>query len=125
QLSGGRVDFAVGRGYDSHEYGPFGADFQQSAEVFAEALDVLQLCWTADGPVSFAGKHYRFEDLEVLPRPLQRPFRPYMGSFSRYSMALAARHDWNLMLAPFAASIVFGGLAPAIAAYREECAKAG
>jgi alkanesulfonate monooxygenase SsuD/methylene tetrahydromethanopterin reductase-like flavin-dependent oxidoreductase (luciferase family) len=125
QLSGGRVDFAVGRGYDSHEYGPFGADFQQSAEVFAEAVDVLQLCWTANGPISFNGKHYQFEDLEVLPRPMQRPFRPYMGSFSRYSMALAARHDWNLMLAPFAASIVFGGLGPAIAAYREECAKAG
>ena len=125
QLSGGRVDFAVGRGYDSHEYGPFGADFQQSAEVFAEAVEVLQLCWTADGPVTFNGKHYRFENLEVLPRPLQRPFRPYMGSFSRYSMELAARHDWNLMLAPFAASIVFGGLGPAIAAYRELCANAG
>ena len=44
-----------------------------------------------------------------------------MGSFSRYSMELAAKHDWNLMLAPFAASLVFGGLGEAVASYREIC----
>ena len=27
-LSGGRVDFAAGRGYDRKEYAPFGADFR-------------------------------------------------------------------------------------------------
>nr|ART40119.1 K156 [uncultured bacterium] len=125
QLSGGRVDFAAGRGYDSHEYQPFGADFQQSAELFAEGVEVLSLCWNSEAPVTFNGKFYQLDNLEVTPKPRQRPFRPYMGSFSRYSMAVAARHDWNLMLAPFAASIVFGGLGPAVAAYREECAKQG
>src|SRR5690606_28609668 len=30
-LSGGRVDFAAGRGYDRMEYQPFGADFMKSA----------------------------------------------------------------------------------------------
>ena len=40
-------------------------------------------------------------------------------------MELAAKHDWNLMLAPFAASLVFGGLAQAAQAYREICDAAG
>ena len=125
QLSGGRVDFATGRGYDSHEYGPFGADFQTSAEVFAEAVELLDLCWGDDKIISYDGKHFQAENVEFCPKPHQRPFRPYMGSFSRYSMELAAKHDWNLMLAPFAASLVFGGLAQAAQAYREICDAAG
>ncbi len=125
QLSGGRVDFATGRGYDSHEYAPFGADFQTSAEVFAEAVELLDLCWGDGAVVSFDGKHFQADRVEVCPKPVQRPFRPYMGSFSRYSMELAAKHDWNLMLAPFAAALVFGGLAEAAAAYREICDTAG
>jgi alkanesulfonate monooxygenase SsuD/methylene tetrahydromethanopterin reductase-like flavin-dependent oxidoreductase (luciferase family) len=125
QLSGGRVDFAAGRGYDAHEYAPFGSDFQQSAEMFAEGVELLERCWNGDGPVTFAGRYYKVDNLELCPRPRQRPFRPYMGSFSRYSMEIAARHGWNLLLAPFAASMVFGGLAQAVAAYREVCAAAG
>ncbi len=121
QLSDGRVDFATGRGYDSHEYGPFGADFQTSAEVFAEAVELLDLCWGEDQVISYDGKHFQADKVEICPKPRQRPFRPYMGSFSRYSMELAAKHDWNLMLAPFAASLVFGGLGEAVAAYREIC----
>src|SRR5216683_1830495 len=34
-LSGGRVDFAAGRGYDKKEYGPFQAPFDKSAELAA------------------------------------------------------------------------------------------
>ncbi len=124
QLSGGRVDFACGRGYDMHEYEPFDVDYQKSAEIFDEGLELLTLCWNEDGPVTFEGKHYRETNLEVCPKPVQKPFRPYMGSFSKFSMQLAARHDWNLMLAPFAASLVFGGLDQAIDAYRDICVKA-
>lgn len=122
QLSGGRVDFATGRGYDSHEYAPFGADFQASAETFTEGLELLVRCWTEDEPFSFSGQYYDVHDVQIHPKPLQDPFRPYMGSFSKFSMELAADFDWNLLQAPFAASIVFGGLGPAIAAYREICA---
>src|SRR5688572_13083091 len=33
-LSGGRVDFAAGRGYDVQEYLPYGGDFQDPASIF-------------------------------------------------------------------------------------------
>lgn len=125
QLSNGRVDFALGRGYDSHEYAPFGTDFQASAEIFAEGVELLARCWNENGPVSFEGRYYRVENIELCPRPKQRPFTPFIGSFSRYSMQVAARYGWNIMFAPFAASLVFGGLAQAVEAYREVCAEAG
>ena len=121
QLSGGRVDFAAGRGYDAHEFTPFNADFQQSAEHFTEGLEFLIKCWNEPGPFSFKGQFYDAHDIEVFPRPLQKPFRPYMASFSRFSMELAARFDWNLLLAPFASTILFGNLGNAVAAYREIC----
>ena len=122
QLSGGRVDFATARGYDIQEFAPFGTDFQDSADVFSEGLDLLTRCWNEDAAFSFKGKYFDLENVEVHPKPFQSPFRPYMGSFSKFSMELAADHDWNLLLAPFASSIIFGGLDRAIAAYREICA---
>ncbi len=122
QLSGGRVDFAAGRGYDRHEFAPFNTDFQHSAEQFSEGIELLTRCWRETKPFDFNGRFYSFENVEVFPKPLQSEFRPYMGSFSRFSMELAAKWDWNLLLAPFAATILFGNLANAVSAYREICA---
>src|SRR5579864_6894590 len=60
QLSGGRVDFAAGRGYDAKEYAPFGIPFDESAEIFEEGLQVLWRAWTEPGPFSHDGKYYHF-----------------------------------------------------------------
>lgn len=124
QLSGGRVDFACGRGYDAHEFAPFGADFQASAEQFTEAVQLLTKCWTETEPFTFDGEFYSAPDpIVVDPKPMQDPFRPYMGSFSSFSMEIAADLDWNLLQAPFAATMVFGGLEQAVQAYRDICEK--
>ena len=120
-LSGGRVDFAAGRGYDRLEYAPFGAPFQDSAEIFAEGLEIVWRAWTETGKWSHKGKYYTFENIEVRPRPLQKPLRPYVACFSRLSMELAARNDWNIIFAPFAAAMVYGSLAQGVAAFRNEC----
>ncbi|MBI3710331.1 MAG: LLM class flavin-dependent oxidoreductase, partial [Proteobacteria bacterium] len=55
----------------------------------------------------------------------QQPLRPYVACFSRLSMELAARNDWNIIFAPFAAAMVYGSLADAVRAYREECVRHG
>jgi alkanesulfonate monooxygenase SsuD/methylene tetrahydromethanopterin reductase-like flavin-dependent oxidoreductase (luciferase family) len=36
-------------------------------------------------------------------------------------MELAARNDWDIIYAPFAAAMVYGSLADAVRIYREEC----
>jgi alkanesulfonate monooxygenase SsuD/methylene tetrahydromethanopterin reductase-like flavin-dependent oxidoreductase (luciferase family) len=124
-LSGGRVDFAAGRGYDRMEYAPFGAPFHESAELFAEGLDIVWRAWTEPGRWSHRGKYYTFDDVEIRPRPRQHPLRPYVACFSRPSMELAARNDWNIIFAPFAAAMVYGSLADGVRAYHEECARFG
>jgi alkanesulfonate monooxygenase SsuD/methylene tetrahydromethanopterin reductase-like flavin-dependent oxidoreductase (luciferase family) len=124
-LSGGRVDFAAGRGYDRMEYGPFGAPFGDSAELFAEGLQILWRAWTEPGRWSHQGKYYRFENVQVTPKPQQRPLRPYVACFSKVSMELAARNDWHIMFAPFAAAMVYGSLAEGVRAFHAAAAQHG
>ena len=118
-LSGGRVDYACGRGYDREEYIPFGADFMTSAEVFEEGLDVLNKAWTDPGVWSHHGEYYQIDNMEITPKPVQDPIPIYVGSFSKTSVDLAARKGFNIAYAPFAAAMVFGGLKEAVDAYRE------
>jgi hypothetical protein len=40
-------------------------------------------------------------------------------------MAMAAARGLNIIFAPFAAAMMYGGLGPAVEQYREACTKAG
>ncbi len=124
-LSGGRVDFAAGRGFDVKEFEPFGAPFHESAELFEEGMEIVWRAWTEPGRWSHKGRFYRFDDIEVRPRPHQQPLRPHIGSFSRVSLDMAARNDWHIVFAPFAAAIMYGSLGEAVETYREACARHG
>ena len=124
-LSGGRVDFASGRGYDKREYGPFHAPYENNTEAFREGLDVLARLWTEDAPVTHKGEFYDFENVSITPKPVQRPIPIYVACFSKPSMELAARLGHNLIVAPFAAAMAFGGLDEVAAMYRDLCVEHG
>ena len=109
-MSGGRVDFAAGRGYDRREYEPLGMDFDDNQSIFEEGMEVVRRLWDADGPISHLGRHYRFEDMSITPRPVQHPLPAYLASFSKPSIELAGRFGCGLIVAPFAAAMRFGGL---------------
>ncbi len=124
-LSGGRVDFAVGRGYDRREYQPFHVSFEENQAIFDEGLEVLRRLWQVEERISHHGKYYSFDDVRITPRPIQRPIPTYVGSFSKPSIGLAARLDCGLIVAPFAAAISYGGLKQVSDLYHETCAKRG
>ncbi len=124
-LSGGRVDFACGRGYDRREYGAFDADYMASAEIFEESMDIIWKAWTSDGPWSHEGPRHTIRDMEITPKPVQNPIPFYVASFSETSVEMAARRGHNIIFAPFAAGMVFGGLDNAVATYRAKCAENG
>ncbi len=124
-LSEGRVDFAAGRGYDRREYAPFHVSFEDNQAIFEEGMEVVRRLWAADGPISHHGAHYRFDDVAITPKPVQRPIPTYVASFSRPSIELAARLGCNLIVAPFAAAMTFGGLRQVKDLYDETCARHG
>ncbi len=124
-ISGGRVDFAVGRGYDRREYLPFGADYMSSLELLDEGVEVVQKAWTSPGAWSHKGRFFDIPEMIMTPRPVQKPVPIYMACFSAASMEIAARRGLDIIFAPFAAVMTFGGLDKAVQAYRDTCAKYG
>src|SRR3954447_19780353 len=124
-LSGGRVDFAAGRGYDRREYAPFHVSFEDNQSIFEEGMGIVRRLWESEEPISHHGKHYQFDDVAITPNPVQRPIPAYVAAFSRPSIELAGRLGCNLIVAPFAAALTFGGLQQMADVYREACIRHG
>src|SRR5580658_4838013 len=125
-LSGGRVDWAAGRGYDRREYEPFNVDFSDNQAVFEEGMELVRRLWDAgDTRISHEGRYYRFENVRITPQPVQKPIPADVASFSKPSIELAGRLGCGLVVAPFAAAMTFGGLRQVAALYHESCARHG
>jgi probable F420-dependent oxidoreductase len=102
-LSDGRLDVALGAGWNRPEYEAivlsFDATPMRQARL-AEAVAVLKGC-LAEGPFSFAGEHYTITDLDGHPKPVQKPHPPFLiGGGGRRTLTLAAREAQIVGLAP-------------------------
>ncbi len=71
-LSGGRLRLGLGLGYKVEEFEAFGVPRRARASLMDEGIEVIRRAW-ADGPASFEGSHYNFRDINVTPKPVQRP----------------------------------------------------
>jgi alkanesulfonate monooxygenase SsuD/methylene tetrahydromethanopterin reductase-like flavin-dependent oxidoreductase (luciferase family) len=100
-LSGGRFTLGIGLGNPPREFTAVGeeADPRIRAAKLDEGLAIIAQCWKAE-TFSFKGEHYRLEDVEFLPAPLQQP---------RIPVWLAA--TWPVR-APFRRAARWGGVWP-------------
>jgi probable F420-dependent oxidoreductase len=102
-LSDGRLDVAIGAGWNRPEYDAMGLAYDPPATRvgrLAEAVTVLK-GYFADEPFSFAGAYYRITELDGQPKALQRPHPPFMiGGGGRRVLTLAAREAQIVSLAP-------------------------
>jgi len=102
-MSGGRLDFGVGKGYRRNEFDGFQLDIAEAEARFAEALGVILKAWTSDERFSHRGRFWRFENVLVEPAPLQRPHPPlWMAAGSADSIREVATRGANLLLDQFA-----------------------
>src|SRR5579862_7935814 len=81
-ISGGRVDFGAGRGYQPREFAMMMADQEVSRGVFAESLDVILGLWNSEGPFSYHGEHFNFENIKIFPKPIQKPMPVWIAAVS-------------------------------------------
>ncbi len=99
-LSGGRVNWGAGRGFDRKEFESFGVAPEESYARFRESVDVVLRAWR-EPRLSYEGEFYRFEDVEVLPKPLQEPHPPtWMGVTSGEAIRWAAAEGHSILLDP-------------------------
>ncbi len=102
-LSGGRLDFGVGRGVLNAEYDLFAIDESESQGRYREAFDIIQKAWT-EPVVSYRGEFYQVDGVEALPKPVQRPHPPVWGAcaVTPASFEWAGRLGLHPMTVPFA-----------------------
>ncbi len=127
-LSGGRVDFGIGKGYRQAEFDGFCIPMAEATERFDEAAEIIRKAWTTPhdkdgGRFSHHGKRWHYDNIVVEPAPVQRPHPPlWLAAGSHDSIRRAAREGYNLLLDQLAQ---IDQITQRIAIFREECEKTG
>lgn len=104
-LSGGRMVFGIGAGWNVREHAMFGyvlGDIKTRMDRFAESLEVITRLMRSDEPVSYAGVYYHLEGATLLPRPQRRGGLPLLigGGGPKRTLPLVARYAdiWNAVM---------------------------
>ncbi len=122
-MSGGRLDFGIGKGYRYNEFRGFGIPREEADARFEESLEVLKRAFTSRERFSHRGRFFAFEDIVVEPPPAQKPHPPlWVAAGSPDSIRRAARRGFRLILDQYASPQALG---EKIALYRSELEAAG
>jgi len=86
QLSGGRVLFGIGAGWNVEEMGHHGTDFRRRWKVLRERVEAMKRIWTEEA-AEYHGEFVHFDAIWQYPKPLQKPHPPViLGSASKKSL---------------------------------------
>jgi alkanesulfonate monooxygenase SsuD/methylene tetrahydromethanopterin reductase-like flavin-dependent oxidoreductase (luciferase family) len=121
-LSGGRVNWGAGRGFDPTEFRAFGVPREESSARFHEGVEIVLEAWKNER-MTYHGEYWDFDDIEVLPKPLQQPHPPtWMAATSPEAIAWAAERGFTIMMDPHSEHSV---IAQKRELYREQLEAAG
>jgi alkanesulfonate monooxygenase SsuD/methylene tetrahydromethanopterin reductase-like flavin-dependent oxidoreductase (luciferase family) len=121
QISGGRAFLGAGLGYRRYEWDALQLPYERRGTRMTEALEIVQRAWT-DERVSFHGEHFSFDDVEVLPKPVQSRPAVWVGANTAPGVRRATRlaDAWMVGFGDRLAA-----LGPRVAAYRAQSAANG
>ncbi len=120
-LSGGRVLFGIGAGWNVEEMENHGTAFATRWKLLRERIEAMKAIWTQD-EASYAGDFVRFEAIWSYPKPQQKPHPPILlGGHGEKSLKRVAAYCDGWLPLSFAA----GDLAQAIATLQRLAAEQG
>lgn len=97
QLTDGRLELGVARGYQPYEFARFGLDFTTARERSDETLSVM-LAALRGNDVAHDGPTRRIPPTTTFPRPLQQPHPPvWFAAATRESFDVAVHHGLHGM----------------------------
>ena len=100
-LSGGRLRFGVGIGWNPVEYEALDEDFKNRGARCEEQIEVLRQLWT-NPTVTFQGRWHKITDAGINPLPVQRPIPIWFGGSDERALRRLARlgDGWFPLLGP-------------------------
>ena len=123
QLSKGRFDLGIGKGYRYTEFHGFNIEPSQLDSIFEEALVVIERAFAETGRWSYRSDRWTFNDIIVEPPVVQRPHPPFwQGAASPDSVRRAARNGYKLLLDQHSPPQL---ITDKIKIYQDELAKVG
>ena len=97
QMSGGRLEFGVGKGISPIETRYYGVDPAHSEKMFAESYALMMKAFDA-ATLTFEGDYYRFQDVPLALESFQKPHPPlWYGANNPESAARAAKRGMNVV----------------------------
>ncbi|MEV0715517.1 LLM class F420-dependent oxidoreductase [Asanoa sp. NPDC050611] len=76
-LSGGRLEFGVGAGWNRAEMRHHGTDPRVRMRVLQERVEAMKAIWTQH-EASYSGRFVNFEGVRAYPKPAQQPHPPIL-----------------------------------------------
>ena len=117
-ISGGRLDFGIGKGYRHNEFAGFRIPPEEAEPRFEESVEVMTKAFVSRERFSHRGRFWQFDDIVVEPPPAQQPHPPFwVAAGSEASIRRAAERGFNLILDQYASPEQLG---QRIALYRAE-----
>ena len=80
-ISNGRFEFGIGRSGSPRGYVGYNIPYTESRARFYETLDVIRKAWTQES-FSHQGEFFQYENVCVVPKPLQNPHPPIRNAAS-------------------------------------------
>ena len=124
-VSNGRLDFGIGKGSEPVEYRRMGARQEEATGRMKEGTEILRQAWS-DEAVNFHGEFFNYDNVRVLPKPVQRPHPPIWVGATRNedTFRWAGENGFNLMTIPFVYPTM-EAVQRLVKIYRGELAQAG
>ena len=99
QISKGRYDFGIGRGYRANEFAGFGIKVEDAEEIFQESIAIIKRSYEETDRWSYKSDRWEFNQIIVEPPTVQKPYPPmWVGAGSEASIRKAAKSGFNLLL---------------------------
>ena len=118
-ISGGRINFGIGAGYQRQEFDGVGVDIDTSRERFQEAVDVMIKAWTEER-LTFRGKYTNVDDVWVLPKPVQKPYPPLFQAVSTSPASIDFAASRNIQVITGGPTDILGQAPEVIKLWREK-----
>lgn len=123
QLSNGRFDMGVSRGFVPHEFNAFHISQAESIGRVYEGLEIIEKFWQGE-PFAHQGKFWNFEKVEPWPVPVQKKIPVWVAaSNSRESFEAAGHAGYHLMMNQYPMS--FDSLVEKFGWYKDAWVAAG